>query len=788
MSVEGLDETGLVSALGEAALILDESDRVIAANALAESLWGAAPQGLLGVGVESLIPVLGEPASLQRIDGELVAARVHLGDLDANRRLLTARDIDLELRTASQLEDAERIARVGIWEWHVPTGVVTWSREAFRLFGRDPDTTAPTYQLWLDSIHPDDRAWVSDFVQQAFISHRDYDFEHRVLHADGTIRHLHCRGQVILGADGEPVRLVGASQDVTDRLLQQAELARAAARQQAILNAAGEGICGLDEAGRVTFANPAAAALLGSTAEQLIGQALGERVIGENSTGDPFAAAIVAGSPIRDERATFIREGEEVLPVAYHCAPIREGSRTAGAVVTFADASERAEYEEQLRFLAEHDALTSLLNRRRFEEEVAAQAVYAERYGGTFAVLVIDLDHFKDVNDTRGHRSGDGLIRSAAQALRYALPANGVLARLGGDEFAVLLPAATPESATAAAERLRHAVAEHLVLSGNERLQVTASVGVAIHTGIDADAATVLSDADVAMYDAKESGRNRVVLYKPELGARARMEARLSWTGQIKSALENDGFELFAQPIIPIGSTAPEQRYEVLLRLPQEDGSLARPASFLPIAERHGMICDIDRWVVAEAISILAARRNAPGPRIALEVNLSGHSMVDPQLPGYIAGLLEGSGVEPSQLIFEVTETAAIDSLHEARSLASGLVELGCEFAIDDFGAGFGSFAYLKHLPTQYVKIDGDFIRRLPTSPDDQLVVQAIAKIATGMGKRTIAEFVENQETLDLLTGYGIDFAQGYFTGRPGPVDEVIGAVPSNVIPLRSVG
>lgn len=762
--MQGTVDTMLIDALPDPALLLGEHDRILAANERAVELIGRSSTELAGTSLDS---ILAEDSRVRRADGESIEVEVHIGELGNGVRLLTARDVVEERRTASQLADAERIAGIGIWEWHVPTNVVTWSREAFNLFGHDPATTVPTFELWLESIHPEDREWVNEYVQEAFSSHRDYDFEHRVQRPDGTVRHLHCRGHVVVGTDGEPIRLVGASQDVTERVRKDAELASAAARHEAVLDAAGEGICGLDPDGRVSFANPAAAALLGTSVDALLGERLGERL---GAAGDPFLAAITAGRDIRDEGASLRAGDGELVEVAYHCAPIMQG--TAGAVVTFSDSSERRRYEERLRFLADHDALTGLLNRRRFEGEVAAQAVYASRYGGSLSVLMLDLDHFKDVNDTRGHASGDQLIRSIAQALREQLGSDGVLARLGGDEFAVLLPAAEAAEAIEVADRLRAAIAEHVILAGG-RLQVTASIGVAVHSGDDATG--VLSDADVAMYEAKEAGRNRVAVYRPELGTRARMEARLAWTTQLRRALDTDGFELHAQPIMALGPEADEKRFEVLLRLPQAGGPLALPADFLPVAERHGLIREIDRWVFTKAVEIAAACRAAGDP-VRFEVNLSGQSMVDPNLPAFIAALLRTSEAEPSQLIFEVTETAAIDSLHEARSLAGNLVELGCEFAIDDFGAGFGSFAYLKHLPSQYVKIDGDFIRRLPMSPNDQLVVQAIGTIAAGMGKRTIAEYVETEETLELLRAYGIDFAQGYFIAKPGPIAEVLAA------------
>jgi diguanylate cyclase (GGDEF)-like protein/PAS domain S-box-containing protein len=772
----GAQDAGrLIEAMPDAAVIVDASGAVAAANDAAKALAAAADEAaLIGRPVADLLTAEGSPC-LRRSGGDLLEVELSVTHLDDGCRLILIRDVHQERRTASQLADAERIAGIGVWEWHVPTDTVIWSREAYRLFDK-PVSCQPTFELWLDSIHPDDRDPTAARVKAAFEEGSDYDFEHRVLRDDGSVRHLHCRGQVVFNDEGEVVRLVGVSQDVTERVLHQQALAEATARQQAVLGAAGEGICGLDAFGRVSFANPAAAILLGGTADELVGQHLGSR-LRDPATGDedPIATAIVHGERIADGRALARRDNGEEFPISFHCAPILSEGEPVGAVITFADARERALYEERLRYLAEHDALTGLLNRNRFEEEVAAQSLYAQRYGGAFSVLVLDLDHFKDVNDTRGHGPGDELIRTTARRLESALAGEGALARLGGDEFAILLPAAERPRAFEVAERLRTAISDHLMLAGGERLQVTASVGIAVCSEAAPDAEALISNADVAMYEAKESGRNRVIEYRPELGARTRMEERLNWSTQLRGALEEDGFELFAQPILALGDGPAERRFEVLLRLPQPDGSLATPRSFLPVAERHGLIREIDRWVVAQAIRI-AARHAADETPLRLEINLSGQSMVDPDLPSFIDELLRAGGASPSQLIFEVTETTAIDSLGEARGLAQSLVELGCEFAIDDFGAGFGSFAYLKHLPSQYVKIDGDFIRRLPVSPDDQLVVAAIAGIARGMGKRTIAEFVESEEVLRKLADFGIDFAQGFHVGRPEPIAEAIAA------------
>jgi EAL domain-containing protein (putative c-di-GMP-specific phosphodiesterase class I) len=271
------------------------------------------------------------------------------------------------------------------------------------------------------------------------------------------------------------------------------------------------------------------------------------------------------------------------------------------------------------------------------------------------------------------------------------------------------------------------------------------------------------------MYESKDAGRNRSAIYRSDSGGRERMETRLTWTARLRRALDSDGLTLFTQPIRALAGD--DDRHEVLLRLRSDDGAIVPPSVFLPTAERHGLIGEIDRWVIARAIE-LAAEQHRAGRPVCLEINLSGRSLEDPTLLAFITGLLERTGADPHRFVFEVTETAAIENLHEARLLAGGLAELGCEFALDDFGAGFSSFVYLKHLPVDYMKIDGDFIAGLATSETDQLVVQSLIQLARGMGMRTVAEFVSDAATAELLAGYGADFLQGNFIGRAVPIAE----------------
>ncbi|MEA2417912.1 MAG: hypothetical protein QOE60_118, partial [Thermoleophilaceae bacterium] len=393
--------------------------------------------------------------------------------------------------------------------------------------------------------------------------------------------------------------------------------------------------------------------------------------------------------------------------------------------------------------------------------------------------LAIDLDGFKYINDSLGHSIGDELITRVGQALRGRLRRTDVLARLGGDEFAVILPRVEEHGALELAESLLEAVGEvDLVgLGGRGGGRVSASVGVAMYeAGSPLTAEELLVEADIAMYDAKEAGRARAVVYDATEDREERMLSRMTWADRIRDALAAEAFVLHAQPVMSLtGDSRP--RSELLLRMLGEDGDVIPPGSFLYIAERFDLVQEIDRWVVSRAIEILAEEQSA-GNDVVLCVNLSAKSVVDPALTEHIATELQLNDADGRGLCFEVTETAAVVNIDRARTFASTIAELGCEFALDDFGAGFASFYYLKHLAFDLLKIDGEFVTDLTTSRTNQLVVKAVVDIARGLGKRTIAEFVEDAETLELLRGMGVDFAQGFYVARPAPLPLLRAALP----------
>jgi diguanylate cyclase (GGDEF)-like protein/PAS domain S-box-containing protein len=436
------------------------------------------------------------------------------------------------------------------------------------------------------------------------------------------------------------------------------------------------------------------------------------------------------------------------------------------------DITERRRFESDLSHLAHHDPLTGLFNRRRFEVELNRQVLASERLGIPGALLMLDLDNFKYINDTLGHAAGDELVGRVAQALLRRLRRTDVLARLGGDEFAVILPGVELEGAQELAESLLEIIQRDcVVLGGGRAMQVSASIGLApIDAGTPRTTEQLLIDADLAMYGAKTAGRARVSVRNPDDSVEADLHETLTWAERVRTALKEDRFVLYEQPIEHLGR-GEIARHEILLRMIGDEGEHIPPMEFLPVAERFGLVQAIDAWVVRHSIALIAEQARV-GNELQLEVNISGASVTDPELLVTIEDEIAAQDINPGSLIFEITETAAIVNIPRARRFAERLAELGCRFALDDFGAGFGGFFYLKHLPFDTLKIDGEFVRGLASSPRDQAMVKAIAQVAAELGTQTVAEFVGDEQTRELLRSYGVDYAQGYHIGKPRPVAE----------------
>ena len=526
-----------------------------------------------------------------------------------------------------------------------------------------------------------------------------------------------------------------------------------------------------DRQGIITSWNQGARRLYGYDAEEAIGRSISmlepPELIGEQQS---LTEHVFAGSSVERLETQRVRKDGSQVAVSLTVSPVRDGTGTVVlASVIARDITDRQLYERRLRYLVDHDQLTGLLNRRRFKEELKRELARAGRSGTQGALISLDLDSLKAINDSLGHAAGDEALLEVTRALRDRFRATDHVARMGGDEFAVLLPEVTPEAGRAAAYDLLARLHTGRPSFGGRALKLTASLGVAGFDGDDATSDEVLAAADLAMYAAKMQGRDRVILYSMGEGEKARGLMRQPWSERIRDALERDRFVLHLQPILDL-SNGQVSHGELLLRMKDAQDNLIAPGAFLPVAEREGLIRQIDHWVVRAAIELIAD--NDFPPIAPVGVNLSGDSVAgDPELLELIEHELARTDVNPSCLIFEVTETAAIANMPEASRFASGLTRLGCSLALDDFGTGFGSFYYLKHLPVGYVKLDGEFIHNLPSSPVDAHVVRAIVGVARGLGIKTVAEAVTDDETLTLLRSHGVDFAQGFHVGKPHPVD-----------------
>lgn len=421
--------------------------------------------------------------------------------------------------------------------------------------------------------------------------------------------------------------------------------------------------------------------------------------------------------------------------------------------------------EARLQFSVSHDDLTGLANRRRLEQSLDLSLTQVRNFMSTSALFYIDLDSFKVLNDAEGHEAGDNLLVQVANTLRRYFRVNDTLVRIGSDEFAVLVDNSDEATIHKQAEGLKNLFDGYSFEHHGHHYHLSASVGVKIiKHGEITTVGEILSHANQACYTAKKRGRNRVHFYNPEDREMHTLRHSVEWAPRIRAALKEGHFLLEFQPIFALDS-AEVTHYECLLRMRGEGGVLYYPKEFIPVAEAMGLIHQVDFWVVDHALDLL---RSMP-EHIAFAINLSGNVFLDEKLYPLVQNKLKQTGIDPERVVFEITETSAISNFEMTKRMVTSLRSLGCRFALDDFGAGFNSYSYLKHFPVDILKIDGGFITDLDNEPVDQLLVKSMIDIAHSLGKKTVAEFVERESTLELLRGYGVDFVQGYLVGKPQP-------------------
>ncbi len=429
------------------------------------------------------------------------------------------------------------------------------------------------------------------------------------------------------------------------------------------------------------------------------------------------------------------------------------------------DITELKQAEVRFAWLADHDPLTGMYNRRRLGEELTNILNISKRHNHNGALLFIDLDQFKYINDTSGHQTGDALLVEVASRLRHLLRSTDVMARLGGDEFAIVLPEIDEKGATLVANKINLELDKIIVPLGDRRIKMTSSIGIALFPQHGLTPSELIAKADIAMYHAKESGRGRAHTFSETNATWQKMQNHMQWKSKLEEAINSDKFVLLFQPILDI-QEGTVRHYEVLLRLREGDGTLLRPQQFITFAEKNGLIRQIDHLVLRKAILTLA-KAFPEHENLSFSINLSAYAFDDPDLLPLLQKTLSETKLNPQSLIFELTETSAIADFVASKQLMSNIKNMGCRLALDDFGVGFSSFKYVKELPFDFIKIDGSFIKNLTTSKDDQVLVQALCNVARSFNKLTVAEFVEDEETLELLKKYNIDYAQGFHVGTP---------------------
>ena len=564
---------------------------------------------------------------------------------------------------------------------------------------------------------------------------------------------------------------------------------------QGILASVGDGVYGVNREGIITYVNPAVSALLGYSEAELLSGITPQRLF-HTDCADPdqprphvchLREAIESADGATTFETRFLHADGHTIEVELTVQPLKIGGRREGAVVAFRDISERKLLENELKWQANHDPLTRLFNRKYLHDALEREIQRLQRSDETSALLYLDLDRFKYINDTIGHTAGDQLLVELADALHQRVRKADLLARIGGDEFALLLHNIDAEQVYAAADEYRKLLEAFTFQYEGRHYNIHGSIGVALIDRHAESPDALLSAADLACHIAKGKGRNMTHVYD-NADRKHTMDLDLGWTRRLHRALERNAFELVYQPIVSLQSLNLEQApqdaaafqiwlleqaaehdilYECLLRLRDRQGRLISPNAFLPTAERFNMMADIDRWVIEAALSRLEQAHQA-GQDLQLSVNLSGQCMSRPDMIEQIRGRLENLQAPTANLLLEITESCAIRHLQAAHDCIESLRQnLGVRFAIDDFGTGYSTLSQLKHLPVDFIKIDGQFIRDIETDPTDLAIVHSIVQIAHTTGKRTVAEFVESLDVLKRLQECGVDYAQGFFLSPP---------------------
>lgn len=719
-------------------------------------------------------------------------------DGKANRLVGAYQDISARREKQSMLQESEQrlllatqSGGIGIWDLTVNTMGVKWDAQMYRIYGLEPFSEPGTYELWKRHLHPDDLVLAEQAVNAAFVNDLPFDTEFRIIWADGSLHYVRATGIVSRNATGEAVHMVGANWDVTPLRVAAAALEKEHELLEVTLASIGDAVITTDDKSKVVWLNPVAERMTGWSTAEAANRPLAQvfHIVNEETrlkTENPVETCLVQGKIVGLANHTILisRDGTE-YGIEDSASPIRnKEGKILGVVLVFHDVTEARRLSGEMSYRATHDALTGLFNRAEFEARLRKLLQEAHNDQSEHALMYIDLDQFKLVNDACGHAVGDQLLQQVSKLLGDAIRTRDTLARLGGDEFAIILEKCSAEQAQRVAQQICDRMEEFRFLHDERRFRIGTSIGLVPVDNRWTSTEAILQAADTSCYAAKEAGRNRVHAWFDTDHAMRTRHGEMQWTSRIEQALDDNQFVLFAQRILPIGHTSHLIHAEVLLRMKDADGGLIPPGAFLPAAERFHLASRIDRWVVKHSIDWLLGLDDLK--RIDnLSVNLSGQSIGDRAFHRWAMEKLQEAGSDVCHcLCFEITETAAITNLADAALFIEQVRSLGIKVALDDFGAGASSFGYLKTMPVDFLKIDGQFVRDVVTDPLDEAAVRCFADVARVVGVKTVAEFVDQASVLTRLAEIGIDYAQGYLLHKPEPIDRLLdrAAAPEEVL------
>jgi diguanylate cyclase (GGDEF)-like protein/PAS domain S-box-containing protein len=633
-----------------------------------------------------------------------------------------------------------------------------------------------------DLVPPEYSELVNENIRRRFAGEPSAErYEIEMVGLQGQVSRLEITTAVV-EYEGSPALLVTGVEIIptqtvqTLRLPGEAPTDAAAAMHTLALDSLAEAIIATDAAGLITYINPAAERLTGSSGGVAIGKTL-EDIVGfvdetdRRLLSDPVRQALTSGAPVNLSRRALLlsRANGSERSIELSASPIRNDTRELiGAVVLLHDVTELRGLARQMSYQATHDALTGLVNRREFEGRLEEAIESGHRGDGQHVLCYLDLDRFKVVNDTSGHLAGDSMLREVAKVLRDAVRDSDTVARLGGDEFGMLLIGCPLEKARQIADDVCRAVGDYRFVWKDKIFNIGVSIGLVEISRESGTLEELFAAADSACYVAKKQGSGRVAVYSARDEALARHSGEIQWLQKLQNALKDNRFQLYSQPIVPAyGQNGGGPAMEVFVRLQDEAGHEVPPSEFVRAAERYRLMSLVDRWVVQTTLAALG-RGAIPIPaNRSVAINISGQTLGDVQFLEFVVECLDSTGVTPSQVCFEITETAVVANLDHARRFVGVLHGMGCQFALDDFGSGVGSFSNLKNLPMDYLKIDGSFMRNLARDSVNQAMVTAMIKLARTLNFKVIAEQVEDEAGLEAARRMGVDYIQGYAVGRP---------------------